>query len=118
MATKKMTKAQMFSQIMANYPLTDEEKAFINHEMELLAKKNSADRKPTKTQLENEKLMDAIFQNMEDNRIYQIAELRKEIPGMEEASSPKFAALLNKMVENGRVKKTVDKRKVYWEKIS
>ena len=29
--TKKMTKKEMFAQIMANYALTDEEKAFIEH---------------------------------------------------------------------------------------
>lgn len=119
MANKKMTKVQMFTQIMDTYPLTDEEKAFIAHEIELVEKKNaSKSTKPTKTQLENEKLMEAIYNTMEDNRVYKIAELRKEVPGMEEASSPKFAALLNKMVNDGRVKKSTEKREVFWQKIA
>lgn len=44
---KKMTKADYFKQIMASYPLTEDEKAFVEHELELLAKKNSAEKKPT-----------------------------------------------------------------------
>ena len=38
---KKMTKAQMFAQIKANHNLSADEVAFIDHELELLAKKNS-----------------------------------------------------------------------------
>ena len=38
---KKMTKADYFKQIMANYPLAEDEKSFVEHELELLAKKNS-----------------------------------------------------------------------------
>ena len=118
MANKKMTKADYFNQIMENYPLTEEERAFIEHELELLSKKNaSKSNKPTKTQQENEVFKDTIFQNMEDNRVYTIAELRKEMPGMGEFSSPKFAALLNAMVKDDRVKKIVDKRTTYWQKI-
>ena len=52
--TKKMTKREMFEQIKANYNLTNEEVAFIDHELELLAKKNSAEKKPTAQQTANE----------------------------------------------------------------
>ena len=40
-----MTKADYFKQIMANYSLTEDEKAFIQHELDLLAKKNSGEKK-------------------------------------------------------------------------
>lgn len=51
--TKKMTKKEMFAQLMENYPLTDEEKAFCAHEIELLERKRSGERKPTATQVAN-----------------------------------------------------------------
>ena len=41
--TKKRTKAQMFAQIKANYALTADEVAFIDHELELLARKHNLD---------------------------------------------------------------------------
>ena len=63
---KKMTKADYFKQIMANYPLTDEEKAFCEHELELLAKKNSAEKKPTAQQVANAGICEAIYNGMED----------------------------------------------------
>ena len=47
MTNKKMTKREMFEQIKTNYNLTDAEKAFIDHELELLAKKNASETKPT-----------------------------------------------------------------------
>ena len=52
---KKMTKKEMFAQIKTR--LTNaEEIAFIEHEIELLENKASGTRKPTSTQVENEKL--------------------------------------------------------------
>lgn len=62
--TKKMTKADYFKQIMANYNITDDERAFIEHELELLAKKNSAEKKPTAVQVANEGIKDAILEGM------------------------------------------------------
>lgn len=116
--TNKMTKKEMFAQIMANYALTAEEKAFIAHEIELVERKNARKSdKPTKTQVENEGLKAAIYATMETNRLYKIAELRKEVAGLEEASSPKIAALLKQMVEDGRVTRIEDKRSVLWEKV-
>ena len=48
--TKKMTKKDYFAILKATYPTTadnyDEVIKFIDHEMELLEKKNSADKKP------------------------------------------------------------------------
>ena len=59
---KKMTKKEMFNQILTH--LTDaEEIAFINHEIELLNRKHNSDKDkaPTKTQVENEKIKTIIL---------------------------------------------------------
>ena len=69
---KKITKRERFesllklSAVQADPGLVD----FINHELELLAKKNSADKKPTAQQVANEGIKQAILDGMEDNRLY------------------------------------------------
>ena len=114
---KKPTKAQMFKQIMDNYPLTDAEKEFVQHELELLAKKNSAEKKPTAQQIANEGIKTAIVDGMESNRLYTITELTKEIPGCGEFSTSKMSALLRQLIESGAVVRTEDKRKAYFSKV-
>ena len=51
MANKKMTKRDYFAILRESYPATadnyDEVVAFIDHELELLSKKNSSEKKPT-----------------------------------------------------------------------
>ena len=41
---------------------------FINHELELLSKKNASDRKATATQVENESIKAVIVEGMTENR--------------------------------------------------
>ena len=112
--TKKMTKAQMFKQILDTYPLTADEVKFIDHELELLNKKNSAEKKPTAQQTANEGIKTAIIEGMEPNRLYTIGELIKEIPECAEFSTSKVSALVRQLKEAGLVKRTEDKRKAYF----
>lgn len=115
MTTKKMTKKEMFAQIMANYNLTDEERAFVQHEIELLEKKSSKSGQ-TKTQKENEILMEQL--------VGALGEMEKavtisEFQGLSKAevatlSNQKISALLKKLVESGKVVKTVEKKKSYF----
>ena len=112
---KKMTKAQMFAQIKANYPLTEDEVKFIDHEIELLNKKNSAEKKPTAQQKENEAVKQAILKGMEPNRLYTIGEIIKEIPECAEFTTSKASALVRQLKEAGLVKRTEDKRKAYFQ---
>ena len=112
--TKKMTKAQMFAQIKANYNLSAEEIAFIDHELELLSKKNSAEKKPTAQQTANESVKNAIVEQMEENRLYTVTEIIKEIPECAELSNQKVSALMRLLKDECRVIKTEDKRKSYF----
>ena len=113
--TKKMTKAQMFAQIKANYPLTEDEVKFIDHELELLSKKNSAEKKPTAQQTANEGIKTAILEAMEPNRLYTIGEMIKEIPACAGMSTSKVSALVRQLKESGAVVRTEDKRKAYFQ---
>lgn len=117
MTKTKMTKRDYFTAIMEKYPLTTEEKAFVEHELELLAKKNSADKKPTAQQVANEGIKQAILDGMEDNRLYTITELQKSIPACAELSNQRVSAIVRQMV-GVTIDRTEDKRKAYFSKIA
>ena len=114
---KKMTKREMFEQIKRNYGLTEQEVAFIDHELELLAKKNSADKKPTKAQVENEGIKAEILEGMVGGKAYTITELIKSIPAIAELSNQRVSALVRQLVEDKLVVRTEDKRKAYFTKV-
>ena len=114
MATnKKMTKRDYFNAILSKYPLTDAEQDFVKHELELLDKKNSADKKPTAQQVANEGIKQAIVAGMTPNRLYTVTEIQKEIGACAEMSNQKISALLRQMVGN-EIVRTEDKRKAYF----
>ena len=114
MATTKMTKRDYFNAILSKYPLTEAEKAFVEHELELLAKKNASDRKPTAQQVANEGIKAAIIAGMTPNRLYTVTEIQKEIPECAGMSNQKVSALVRQLKDAGLVVKTEDKRKSYF----
>lgn len=110
---KKMTKREMFEQIKTVAGLTDEMKAFIDRELELLAKKNSAEKKPTKVQEENKGIKEIILDNLTEEGIT-ISDLQKKVPELGELSNQKISALMRQLVNDLVVVKTEDKRKSYF----
>ena len=90
---------------------------FIDHELELLSKKNSADKKPTAQQTANEGIKTAIVEGMEPNRLYTITEIIKEIPECADMTNQRVSALVRQLVDAGKVKRTEDKRKAYFSLI-
>ena len=118
MENKKMTKAQMFAQIKANYPLTADEVKFIDHELELLSKKNSAEKKPTAVQVANEGIKDAIYDAMQENRLYTITEIIKEVAECADLTNQRVSALIRQMRDDGKVERIEEKRKAYFRKIA
>ena len=119
MTNKKITKRERFesllslSQVQADPGMVE----FINHELELLAKKNSTDKKPTAQQVANESIKQAILDGMEDNRLYTITELQKSIPACAELSNQRVSAIVRQMV-GVSINRTEDKRKAYFSKIA
>lgn len=97
--TKKITKRESFTEIkeilegLGNERLAE----VMEHELELLAKKNSADRKPTATQVENEKLKKAILEFMEEGEKYTITDLIKSIPELNEKTNQKVSSIVKQM---------------------
>ena len=115
---KKMTKAQMFAQIKANHNLSADEIAFIDHELELLAKKNSADKKATAQQTANGSIGEAIVAHLQSqpNRLFTITEVIKEVPACAELTNQRVSAIVRGMIGT-KVERVEEKRKAYFRAI-
>lgn len=120
MATNKITKTQRFEDLSAlihgepvKYGTTIEDAdAFIAHEVELLTKKNSSERKETDTQKANRKYQALIaeFLALQDSG-KTCTEISKSIPDLSDFNNQKIAALMRQMVEAGIVSKATVKGK-------
>ena len=111
---KKMTKKEMFNLIANAMKENDDVVAFCKHEIELLEKKVSKSGQ-TKTQKENAILIESIFSALATvGRPVTITELQTEVVEMSNYSNQKLSALLKKLVDCGRVVKTIDKKKSYF----
>ena len=118
MTNKKITKRERFesllklSQVQADPGMVD----FINHELELLAKKNSAEKKPTAVQVANEGIKNALYDAMQENRLYTVTEIIKEVPACADLTNQKVSNLLRQMVPE-RIERVEEKRKAYFRKV-
>ena len=115
---KKLTKRDRFeallklSEVQANPDMV----AFINHEIDLLVRKNAGDKKPTANQIANDSYKDIIFAELSANpdKLYTVTELIKNVDGLGDLSNQRVSALLRQMIEVNGVEKIVDKRKSYF----
>lgn len=112
--TTKMTKRDYFNRILSY--AKDEDKDFILHELELLDKKNSAERKPTAKQTENEGFKSDILGWMESGVLYTIADITKGVPSIVASgiSGNRVTALMTQLKDAGKVVRTEDKRKAFY----
>lgn len=121
----RITKAQRFEDIKAllngdpvTYGTTPEiAVTVIDHELELLAKKNSGsgDKKLTQTQQENEALKEQILEFLaglpEDTDGVTCTEILKSVPALADFSNQKVAALVRQLKMADRVVATEKKGK-------
>ena len=118
MKEKKMTKRDYFKILKETYPKDkqnyDEVIAFIDHELELLDRKNSSEKKPTAQQTANEGIKADIVEAMEPNRLYTITEIQKCVPACADLSNQRVSALVRQLKDEGKVVRTEDKRKAYF----
>lgn len=120
MANKKMTKRDYFNELLAiaevktNKAMVD----FINHELELLEKKNaSKSSAETKTQKENATIKEKLLAEMETGKRYTISEMQKELSCCAELTNQKISALVRQLIAEGKVVRVEDKRKAYFSKV-
>ena len=117
MNEKKITKREKFAMLKAIPAVAENEMLveFIDHEMELLAKKNSADKKPTAQQVANKGIADAIVEVMaiDPNRMFTITEIIKEVPECAELTNQRVSAIVRGLI-GVSVERIEDKRKAYF----
>ena len=79
-----------------------------------IAKKNSAERKPTATQTANEGYKEAILDALEVGKGYTITDLIKGVPALSDLTNQRVSAIVRQMVEAGTLKREEIKRKAYF----
>ena len=112
--TVKVTKRMRFEQIKSLVSDNKELVAFIDHEIELLDKKNSRSGKPTKTQVENETIKNTIFNTLQiAGKPMTVTQLlaTEELKGL---SNQKVSALLTQLRDVNKVVRTVEKKVAYY----
>lgn len=116
-SAKKLTKRDHFNTLLAIPAVSDNPVLvdFINHELELLSKKNSADKKPTATQQANNALKEAIIDLLVDGNPYTVSQIIKEVPECAGLSNQKVSALMVQLVNEGQVEKVIEKRVSYFK---
>lgn len=110
----KVTKRMRFEQIKSLVSDNEELVAFIDHEIELLDKKNSRSGKPTKTQVENETIKNTIFNTLQiAGKPMTVTQLlaTEELNGL---SNQKVSALLTQLRDINKVVRTVEKKVAYY----
>ena len=115
----RMTKAQKF-QMLADLPAVKADpmlSEFIAHEMELLTKKNTADKKPTAQQEANAVIKQNVLTVLADGEKRTVSDLLKMVPDLPDTmTNQRMSALVRQMVDAGEVIRTEDKRKAYFSK--
>lgn len=116
---KKLTKREKF-EMLANIPEVANNsilKEFIEHELELLAKKNSSERGMTPSQKANEELKNSILEEMalQPDRLFSITEMIKDFECCKDLTLPKVTSMVTQLVKAGSVKRLEEKRKAYFQ---
>ena len=118
MKEKKITKRDRYNELLniADVQANPDLVAFINHELELLDRKNAStgEKKLTATQIANEGIKQAILDEMEINRLYTISEMMKVLSCCAELSNQKITRLVSDLVKDNKLIRTEDKRKAYF----
>ena len=112
---EKMTNIKALTYIMENCDLPTEVMEKVNAMKESFAKKSSAERKPTPTQIENQGHKDAILSLLADGNQYTITDLMKSIPALGELSNQRVSAIVRQLTQNGSVERIEVNRKAYFK---
>ena len=113
---KKLTKKEKFEMLKA-IPAVQENGMlieFINHEIELLAKKAAGgEKKMTATQKANEGVKTTILESMEPGKLYSITDMIKQFDCCMEMSNQRVNALVRQMMPE-KVERIEVKRRAYF----
>ena len=117
MTIKKITKREKFEMLKAIPEVAGNEMLveFIDHELELLAKKNASEKKPTAQQVANEGLKSVILNVLTENGgLMTITDIQKSSAELADLSNQRISAIVRQMVGTS-VERVEDKRKAYFK---
>lgn len=120
--TKKMTKRDYYETLYTYFQEVGDCKRipqelmlnFLEHEIDLLNKKNSTEKKPTATQVANEALKNTILDYMEPSIGYTVTDIIKGVEECSELSNQKVSALMRALKEEGKLTKTEGKKTLFY----
>lgn len=116
---KKLTKREKFEMVLAVPAIAENEvlREFIQHEMDLLVKKNSGEKKPTATQVVNEGIKSAILEFVNKNpKMFTITDFIKQVPECADMSNQRVNALVRQLLKAELVDRTEIKGRAYFHK--
>lgn len=116
----RKTRKEMFSEIMA-LEAVQENQEYINFLSQEIAKcdRKSVAKKPTPTQVENEKLKSAIldFLNGQGESRFTVTELTQQVDVLAGRTTQKVSALMRQLSLDGMVVRTTEKNRTYFSKL-
>ena len=114
---KKLTKREKFEMVLAVPAIAENEvlREFIEHEMELLVKKNSGEKKPTATQVVNEGIKSAILEFVnKSEKFFTITDFIKQVPECAGLTNQRVNALVRQLLKEEQVERTEIKGRAYF----
>ena len=116
---KKLTKKEMFAMVREIVIANGGENTelltnFIDHEVDLLTRKNTGEKKPTAKQVANSAVQAEILDTMEVGKLYTVGELMKIVPALDGVSNQYVTSQVRALVNAGLLTRTEEKRKAYF----
>ena len=114
---KKMTYVMALDVVLNGGEVTAEVREKLMALKTSVEKKNSAERKPTATQVANASLKEAMLDFMEVGKAYTVTDVMKGCEAVADLSNQRVSALMRQLVESGAVVREEVKRKAYFSKV-
>lgn len=113
----KITYVSALDVVLNGEPMTDEVREKLEALKASIAKKNTAERKPTATQTANEGFKIAILNGLESGKGYTITDIIKSVDEVSDLSNQRVSAIVRQLVESGSLVREEVKRKAYFSKV-
>jgi hypothetical protein len=114
---KKITKREKFEMLLESVKENEMLVEFIEHEIELLARKNGSEKKPTAQQIANAEIQKAILESMEVGKRYTITELIKTVPACAELTNQRVSALVRQLMPT-YIERVEEKKQAFFVKVA
>lgn len=111
---EKMTNVKAINYVLGNCEVPADVKEKLEKMREQFVKKNSAERKPTANQVENQGYKADILAYLGTVESATITDLMKAVPSLAELSNQRVSAIVRQLKDSGEVVREEIKRKAYF----